>query len=295
MPAPADLQTPPVRDGSPHGCVAPIVNVSGYRFTALDGLSERRANLHAALLDTGVLGTVLLAGEGINVSLAGDEGAIGQAVRILDEDVRLAGLWLKRSVSTSHPFSKLKVRIRREIIAFDGDAVPCIPRPDAPRVAPATLRRWLDGERNVRLLDTRNDYEIEAGGFARATSLGIGHFRDFKAAVETALADGRLRLDEPLVTFCTGGIRCEKAAPWLLERGFDEVHQIEGGILNWLEREGDAHWSGDCFVFDDRVSLTPALGETGATLCPRCHRAVPAGEACRCDERHGSRTASDTV
>jgi len=261
---------------------APLVNVSGYRFVPLDCLPVLQADLDAGLRGADVLGTVLLADEGINVALAGNEDAIGRAIDVLDRDERLRDLWLKRSQSARVPFSKLKVRVRREIIAFDGANAPSAPRPRAPQLSPERLRGWLDGERAVQLLDTRNDYEIRAGGFDRATSLGIDHFRDFKGAVEAALDEGRLSLDAPLVTFCTGGIRCEKAAPWLLERGFHEVHQIEGGILNWFEREGGAHWSGDCFVFDDRVTLTPELAETGASLCPRCHHAVTAGTACDC-------------
>jgi len=263
---------------------ARTVNVSGYRFVPLSDLPVLQADLDAGLRRCGVLGTVLLAEEGINVALAGGDDAIAQAIEVLERDPRLAGLWLKRSESARLPFSKLKVRIRREIIAFDGRHGPSAPRPAAPQVSPDRLRRWLDGERRVQLLDTRNEYEIRAGGFPRATSLGIDHFRDFKGAVEAALEQGRLSLDEPLVTFCTGGIRCEKAAPWLLERGFGEVHQIEGGILNWFEQQGDAHWSGDCFVFDDRVSLTPQLAETGARLCKGCQRVVSPGEPCACPD-----------
>lgn len=279
-----------------HSSSDAVVNVIGYRFVPLDLLVLRQADLESALRESGVKGTVLLAEEGINVALAGPPAAIERARAVLDADPATAGLWLKRSTSPTTPFAKLKVRVRREIIAFDGDGAPA-PRPTAPSVSPDELEDWLREGRDVTLLDTRNDYELEAGGFEGATSLGIGHFRDFKAAVERALDEGRLRLEQPLVTFCTGGIRCEKAAPWLLERGFESVHQIEGGVLNWFERQGGARWRGDCFVFDDRVSVTPALRPSGARLCRRCHRAVPADAGCACDERpdQPSQTAADTV
>lgn len=279
-----------------------VVNLSGYRFVRLDDLPLLQADLHAALAACGVLGTVLLAEEGINVALAGTRSACEAARAALDADPRLAGLWLKESVSETVPFSRLKVRQRREIIAFDGeDALArAAARPAAPALAPERLRAWLDGGRELTLLDTRNDYEIASGTFRGACGLGIASFRDFGPAVEAAVADGRLDPSKPVVTFCTGGVRCEKAAPWLLEHGFAEVWQVEGGVLNWFERGGDRdggedgrYWEGDCFVFDDRVEIDLEGVPTGATLCTRCQRAVPAAARCPCDQP--SRTAIDTV
>lgn len=154
----------------------------------------------------------------------------------------------------------------------------------APAISPAELAGWLDRGQDFTLLDTRNDYEVASGSFARAQHLDIGVFRQFTAAVEAGLADGSLDPDKPVVTFCTGGIRCEKAAPWLLERGFREVHQLEGGILNYFEQCGGRHWQGDCFVFDDRVEVDAGLRPTGASLCRHCQHAVPAGQSCRCQQ-----------
>lgn len=272
-----------------------VLNLSGYRFIALDDLPVLQADLHAALAATGVLGTVLLAGEGINVALAGSRASCEAARAVLDADPRLAGLWLKESRSETVPFARLKVRVRREIIAFDGDQARArqAARPAAPALPPETLRRWLDEGRELTLLDTRNAYEIASGSFATAEHLDLGHFRDFGAAVGKALADGRLDPAKPVVTFCTGGVRCEKAAPWLLEHGFEEVWQVEGGVLNWFERCGDAHWRGDCFVFDDRVEIDSTLAPTGATLCTRCQRAVPAGSACDCTTDRPSKSPGD--
>ena len=284
----------------------PIVNLSGYRFVALDGLEARREALLHALGRSGVRGTVLLAEEGINVALAGTSADCGTARAVLAADPLLGDLWLKESRSATVPFARLKVRVRSEIIAFDGERAVArqAARPPAPALAPETLKGWLDEGRDVTLLDTRNDYEIASGTFAGAEHLGIASFRDFAEAALAAVADGRLDPERPLVTFCTGGVRCEKAAPWLLEHGFREVWQVEGGVLNWFERCGDAHWEGRCFVFDERVEIDGALRPSGASLCPRCQRAVPAGTSCRCaaadgeaaaDLPHGSRTAADTV
>jgi len=110
--------------------------------------------------------------------------------------------------------------------------------------------------------------------------------------VKKALAKGELHKDKPTVTFCTGGIRCEKAAPWMLEQGFKEVYQIEGGVLNYFERTGGKHWSGDCFVFDDRVEVDKALSPTGASWCTDCQLTISPGQTCHCQD---SLTAIDTV
>ncbi len=240
--------------------------------------------MHAALLKTGVLGTILLADEGINIALSGDRLQIDQAIAYFHSDDRFAGIWLKESTSADIPFSKLKVRVRHEIIAFDGaDAGDAqLHRTQAPALAPSTVAQWLEEGRDMLLLDTRNTYEIASGTFEAATHLDIAHFRDFQAAVKDALAAGTLQLDTPTVTFCTGGIRCEKAAPWMLEQGFTEVYQIEGGVLNYFEQTGGKHWQGDCFVFDDRVEVDKQLTPTGATWCTHCQLTIAPSMSCTC-------------
>ena len=123
---------------------------------------------------------------------------------------------------------------------------------------------------------------VESGTFETAMHLDIKHFRHFKEAIRQALEQGELDKSQPMVTFCTGGIRCEKAAPWLLAEGFEQVYQIEGGLINYLQQSRASHWQGDCFVFDDRVELTPELQPTGAGLCDLCQLAVPKGGECQC-------------
>lgn len=270
------------------------VNVSGYRFVHLEYLPLVQADMHAALAQTGVLGTILVAEEGINVALAGEREQINLAKAYLDSDERFSGLWLKESLSNTIPFSKLKVRIRHEIIAFDGSEAGDrqLHRPEAPAMSPETVAKWIESEKDFTLLDTRNTYEIESGTFSKAEHLNIAHFRDFQKAVHEGLEHGTLERDKPVVTFCTGGIRCEKAAPWMIEQGFKEVYQIEGGILNYFERTGGRHWDGDCFVFDDRVEVDKALEPTGATWCTDCQLTIQPGEICTCQS---SKTAMDIV
>ncbi|NND93157.1 MAG: sulfurtransferase [Granulosicoccus sp.] len=260
------------------------VNLSGYRFIRLDYLPILQADLHADLRKTGVLGTILLAEEGINVALAGNRDQCDAARAVFDADERFRKLWLKESVCDVRPFSKLKVRIRHEIIAFDGPEARArqLERPDAPALSPEMLRQWLDSGKDITLLDTRNTYEVESGTFRGATHLDIAHFRDYQTAVREAVKAGKLDTSKPVVTFCTGGIRCEKAAPWMIEQGFREVYQIEGGILNYFEKTGGRHWEGDCFVFDDRVELDKALQPTGATWCTDCQLTIGPGRQCHC-------------
>lgn len=261
-----------------------VINISGYRFVHLADLPEVQARMKQALSGIGMKGSVMLATEGINIALAGTAKAVAETRQYLDQDDRLKDLWLKESVSEEVPFPRLRIRVRTEIIAFDGQDSEKFheARPQAPAIKPDTLRQWLDENRDITLLDTRNDYEIVSGTFPQSVQLDIKHFRNFKAAVEKAVDEGTLDLKKPMVTYCTGGIRCEKAAPWLLEYGFSEVYQVEGGLLNYLETCGSEHWRGDCFVFDNRVELTSDLKPTGAGLCYHCQLAVPEGTQCRC-------------
>ena len=269
-------------------------NLSGYRFIHLEYLPLLQADLHAMLSETGVLGTILLAEEGINIALAGTPDQITAARACFESDPRFTSLWLKESVSEQIPFSKLKVRVRHEIIAFDGPEAKDqqLHRPEAPALSPDTVAQWIESGKDFTLLDTRNTYEVESGTFTTAKHLNIAHFRDFQKTVEKAVEEGTLDPAQPIVTFCTGGIRCEKAAPWMLEQGFKEVYQIEGGVLNYFERTGGAHWKGDCFVFDDRVEVDKSLNPTGATWCTHCQLTIALNEQCSCQD---SLTAMEMV
>ncbi len=236
-----------------------VLNIAAYRFVALEGLPALKSKLAASACGQGLKGTVLLAPEGINLFLAGSETGIAGFIAVLDADARLAQLTLKRSVSDSQPFKKLLVKIKPEIITLRQPAVNPALTP-APSVAPAQLRAWLDqghddAGRAVVLLDTRNRFEFEHGSFEGAVHPDIEKFSDYPDKVG---ALGGFE-DQTVVTFCTGGIRCEKAAPWMLQAGYRNVLQLEGGILNYFEHCGSAHYRGGCFVFDERRALDGEL------------------------------------
>jgi len=272
-------------DTEESGAIQQFVNVSGYRFVDLDNLPVLQSEMLADFKKIGVKGTILLAEEGINAAFVGTAQQVEQVRAWFSKDPRFANLWLKESPSDILPFSKLKIKIRNEIITFQKDAENRVSpaKNPAPAVSPAKLKQLLDAKSGFTLLDARNDYEIESGTFERALNLKLNTFREFGDAVNAALESGELDRDTPLVTFCTGGIRCEKAAPYLIEQGFKEVYQVEGGVLNYFEQCGDAHWQGNCFVFDDRAEINAELKPTGARLCDECNLAIAAAdEKCAC-------------
>ncbi len=162
------------------------------------------------------------------------------------QDERFADLSFRESFSQSISFKRLKVKIKKEIITMNQPGI----HPEqarAPSISPQELKQWLDEKREVILLDTRNEFEVNYGSFNSAMHLGLKNFSEFPDAVKT------LKCDKPVVMFCTGGIRCEKAALSMFNQGFSEVYQLDGGILNYFSQVGQAHYQGGCFVFDDRV------------------------------------------
>jgi len=184
----------------------------------------------------------------------------------------LENLQPKFSETDHQPFSRMLVRMKKEIIAFGVEGINPAQR-TSPKLSAKELKQWLDEGRPVTLLDTRNDYEVKLGTFKNAVPAGIDHFRDFPAAVRRLPA--RLK-EQAIVMFCTGGIRCEKAGPFMENEGFKTVFQLDGGILKYFEECGGAHYDGECFVFDQRVGLDPSLQETEATQCFRCQTPLSA-------------------
>jgi UPF0176 protein len=228
-----------------------FTNLAGYKFVPLDGLPALRDVLRNRCGELGLKGTILLSPEGINAFVAGIPADIETFKAGLRADERFAGLQFKESRSATQPFRRMLVKIKPEIITLRVPGLDPAGRP-APAVAPRELKRWLDEGREVVLLDTRNGFEVEAGTFRNAVHLGLKSFGQFPRAAEGL--DPALK-DKTIVAFCTGGIRCEKAAPLLIDRGFREVYQLEGGILQYFEECGAAHFDGRCFVFDERASL----------------------------------------
>ena len=239
--------------------MASVLNISAYLFTRIDDTGELRPLLRERAVAAGLKGTILLAEEGINLFLAGDAQGVRGFVAELRADPRFAALTTKESWSDAQPFGKMLVKVKREIIRMDHPTI----RPEgdrAPAVAPATLRRWLDSGhdddgREVVLLDTRNAFEVDYGAFDGALDWRIERFTQFPDAAAAAAPD---LAGKTVVSYCTGGIRCEKAAIYLREAGV-EAYQLDGGILGYFEHVGGDHWSGDCFVFDEREALTPGL------------------------------------
>lgn len=253
-----------------------VLNLSAYRFTpfAAGDLVPLRDRLRLLTRELELRGTILLSTEGINLFVAGPRAATDVLLAELRTLPGLADLTPKESPSDERPFNRMLVKIKMEIIAFGVEGIDPA-RDPAPRLAPETLKQWLDEGRPVTLLDTRNDYEIRLGTFKGAVVPGIDHFRDFPDAVRSLPESLK---HSPVVTFCTGGIRCEKAAPFLRREGFDDVYQLDGGILKYFELCGGEHYSGDCFVFDRRVGVDASLRETDAVLCFACQMPLTLAE-----------------
>ncbi len=246
--------------------MAEIVNIAAYQFAPLTQLQTLRGELRDFCQARNLKGTILLAQEGINLFVAGLERDVEDLVARLRLISGLEKIELKYSRSRAQPFRRMLVRIKKEIIAFGVDGIDPARSP-ARKIAPRELKAWLDEGRPVTLLDTRNDYEVRLGTFRNAIPAGIDHFRQFPDAVRRL--EPQLR-DAPVVMFCTGGIRCEKAGPFMEQQGFKDVFQLEGGILKYFEQCGSYHYDGECFVFDHRVGLDPALRETTTALCYHC-------------------------
>ena len=238
-------------------------HLRAYRFVTLDDAAALRDAIHARATALELKGTVLVAAEGINLNLAGAAPALEEFIAWLRADARFADLQAHCSEpiggcsggALGKPYQRLKVKLKREIIRMDRPAI----RPAAGRaaaLAPQTLARWLaaghdDAGRPLALLDTRNGFEVDAGRFAGAIDWRLARFGDFPAA----LAAHRAELaGKTVVSYCTGGIRCEKAALLLREEGI-EAWQLDGGILGYFEAVGATHFDGTCFVFDQRETV----------------------------------------
>jgi len=248
------------------------INISGYQFINLDNLEELQKSLKSFCLSLELKGTILLGKEGINSFLSGSREQIDAYYQGLPQ----FGFTIayKESPSSSSPFNKMLVKIKREIVTMGCDEVDVVNHP-APRVSAETFKQWLEEDKPMIVLDTRNEYEVRIGKFKNAIDLTIRHFREFPDAVMKLPEEYK---DVPIVTYCTGGIRCEKAAPYMIAKGFKEVYQLDGGILKYLEECGNTFYEGECFVFDKRIAVDEELEETPTLQCIACRAPVTADE-----------------
>ena len=261
---------------------APVKIAALYRFVDQPDFAALQAPIARFCCGRDIRGTLLLAPEGINGTVAGTPDAIDALVAWLETDPlfagRFAGAEIKYATAASMPFHRMKVRLKSEIVTLRApQANPG--RQVGTYVAPEDWNA-LTARDDVVLIDTRNDYEVALGSFAGARDPGTKSFTGFKDYVARHLDPAR---DKKVAMFCTGGIRCEKASSYLLSQGFEEVFHLKGGILAYLETvpEAESTWRGECFVFDERVSVTHGLAEGEATLCRACRQPLTPADRAR--------------
>ena len=243
-----------------------IANITGYKFTPIDDELLLRETILKISTDLNLKGTVLISSKGLNFSVSGTKRNIDNFIIFIHSDKRFSDIDIKITYNQYQPFRKMLVRIKKEIISMGVEEINPF-QFTGQKITPKELNNKLDNNEEIVLLDTRNEYEVRLGTFKNAIDLDLDSFRDFPEEIE------KLREElngKEVVMFCTGGIRCEKASALMLENGFENIKQIEGGVINYFKETGGKHWNGDCFVFDDRVALNTDLIETDYVLCFRC-------------------------
>ncbi|CAK4668690.1 hypothetical protein AeMF1_020883 [Aphanomyces euteiches] len=259
------------------------INSSAYKFGVLPEADlpalKQKILDRAAELSTELFGTILLTTEGVNIRLSGPAHAVQAMQSFLSNDVHanLTPIVYKDSYTDTPTLRKFLVRIKREVISMGMDNVNPAVDGLADHIAPEEFKEWMDQDKDMLILDTRNDYELRLGTFDKAVDLNIKSFRSFPQEAKTQLKD--VAKDKPIVMFCTGGVRCEKAAYALQQDGYTNVYQLDGGILNYFDKCGGAHYRGDCYIYDDRVAITPDLKPAEhIRMCYVCRNPLTAEE-----------------
>jgi UPF0176 protein len=242
-----------------------------YQFVRLDNYQEMREPLLAKCLELGIKGTLLLAYEGINGTIAGSRESIDAILAYLKADKRFAGLDHKESFFTEPPFYRMKVKVKKEIVTLGVEGID--PNDTVGHYVEPKDWNALISDPDVVVIDTRNHYEYELGTFARALDPNTESFREFPDYVKQHMDPAK---QKKVAMFCTGGIRCEKSTAYLLKQGFEEVYHLKGGILKYLEEvpETESLWRGDCYVFDNRVAVNHKLEQGSYDLCHGCRYPV---------------------
>lgn len=254
-----------------HPTNTPIVVCALYKFVTLDDYRELRDPLLAEMTRLEVKGTILLAHEGLNGTIAGTRAGIDGVLAWLNADPRIAGIVYKETFENSNPFYRTKVKLKKEIVTMGVDGI------DPKHIVGTYVKPqdWnaLISRDDVVLVDTRNDYEYEVGTFKGAVNPNTKTFRELPQFVAENLDPAK---HKKVAMFCTGGIRCEKSTAYLKEQGFEEVYHLEGGILKYLEDvpEEDTMWEGECFVFDNRVTVNHQLEKGQYDACHACRRPI---------------------
>lgn len=246
---------------------ATYVVATFYKFVALPDVDRWQALLQAECERAEIKGTILLASEGLNATIAGEPLGVEQIIDVLRADARFADMMVKRSAYDRRPFQRLKVRIKTEIVTI-GDVSVDPTHQVGQYVAPSEWNRMLD-DPEVTVIDTRNDFEVAIGTFDQAINPDTKSFREFTSYVDNELSP---QSNPKVALFCTGGIRCEKATSYLLDNGFEDVFHLEGGILQYLAEvdEHQSRWNGNCFVFDERVAVGHGVTPASFELCATC-------------------------
>jgi UPF0176 protein len=256
-----------------HSTTSQFLVAAFYRFVSLPDYRELRAPLLQQCEQLGLMGTILLAAEGTNGTISGTPQQVRRLFEFLGKDERLQDLHYKESWAGEQPFYRMRVRLKKEIVSLGVEGVDPANRVGE-YVAP---EHWnaLISRADVRLVDTRNHYEYGLGTFKGAEDPNTVSFRDFPAWASSHLDPEK---DQHVAMFCTGGIRCEKATSYLLDLGFKNVYHLDGGILHYLETvaKEDSLWEGDCFVFDNRVTVDHELEEGDFEVCPACRMPLTA-------------------
>lgn len=244
-----------------------VVVCALYRFVTLENYQEIKPKLLAVMEDNQIKGTLLLASEGINGTVAGSREGIDNLLNWLKSDERLSNLTHKESYDESNPFYRTKVKLKKEIVTMGVEGID--PKKSVGRYVKPQDWNQLISDPDVILIDTRNDYETEIGTFKHAVDPKTTTFREFPQYVDENLDPEK---NKKVAMFCTGGIRCEKSTAFLKEKGFEEVYHLEGGVLKYLEEvpEEESLWEGECFVFDNRVSVNHQLEKGQYDQCHAC-------------------------
>ncbi len=272
-----------------------ISNIAGYQFTAINDVTDVFQHVQNICGKTHIKGNIFISPEGINLGLAGSRVDIEYFLTQLDSLCGLNDLLLNTTYSDYIPFKRLLIKIRNELVPTkplpadhpsSSSSKPLLKNLDisenkAQYITNDTLKDWLDQNKDITLLDMRNTFEVDLGSFENATHLNIRNFRDI---IQLESKINELPKDKPIVTFCTGGIRCEKGANILAQNGFDQVFQLEGGIIKYLEKYKNKHWRGECFVFDDRVCLDTNLNPSNTKICRHCQIVISDTENAYCED-----------